>query len=231
MPKSSLGLTTLLRRLGLGFCAVSACCVSLVAASAQQLNPEQLQQIERTASSICNTAKAQGQISRAEVKADISASLGGWIKIIPVEGKAGVEGSASRESYEGLSHDAAAAANEGDRGCREHVFIKMFDWTSGEATRAGEAARATRPPPAPTAPPVTASMECVVTNPSGRPMNVRETPNGEIKDIVSNGRHIKSLRLASAADGKPWAYVADDSGRAIGWMFFPYLNCSGPGIR
>ena len=73
------------------------------------------------------------------------------------------------------------------------------------------------------------SQECVVNNPSGRPMNVRETPRGAIREIVNNGKHVRALRFASADNGQPWAYVSDiDAGREIGWVFFPYLTCSSP---
>ena len=37
------------------------------------------------------------------------------------------KGSLNREEFEGLSRDATGAALEGDRGCRERVFTKMFD--------------------------------------------------------------------------------------------------------
>lgn len=55
-------------------------------------------------------------------------------------------------------------------------------------------------------------------------MNVRETPNGAKKDVISNRAHVRPLRFASAAAGKQWAYVSDISGREIGWVFSPYLT-------
>ena len=208
------------------------------------MSPEQIQQIETTVSSICKTVHVlKGSKKQDQLKADVNAKVGGIFKIIPLDVNVGGEGSVSHETHEGLSQNALDAAIEREGGCRERVFNRMFDWITSELTRAAEAKRVAeakraaeakpdvRPPAATTPPPVTRSMECVVTNPSGRPMNVRETPNGVIKSIVRNGAHIKSLRLASAANDKPWAYVADQSGREIGWVFFPYLTCSDPGIR
>lgn len=94
-------------------------------------------------------------------------------------------------NYQGLSQDATAAALEGDRGCKEREFNRIFDKFIADDTGTTEAARGTAaapataaPPttaPATTASPVTSSMECVVNNPSGRSMNVRETPNGAKK--------------------------------------------------
>lgn len=72
----------------------------------------------------------------------------------------------------------------------------------------------------------TLGRECVVNNPSGRPMNVRDGPRGAITDIVSNGKHVRAVRFASADNGQPWAYISEiNAGREIGWVFFPYLTC------
>jgi hypothetical protein len=295
------------RKLGLGLCAVLGCGIG-VAASAQQLNPEQIQQIEYVTSFVCTTVKEQkGSTSRDQLQADVNAKIGGVFgKIIPLEGGGGAQGLVSHETYEGLSRDATATALEGDRGCRERVFNTMFDrfnvrmaeaargaaaapTTTGSSapatTLAATAPSATTATPATTAPsapatalaatapsattatpattapsaptnalaatapsattpattapsapaantpPVTTGTECVVNNPSGKPMNVRETPNGAKKDIISNRARVRPLRFASAADGKRWAYVSDVTGREIGWVFYPFLSCNGPGIR
>jgi hypothetical protein len=68
--------------------------------------------------------------------------------------------------------------------------------------------------------------ECIVNNPSERPMNVRETPRGAVRGTVDNGKHVRALRFDSADNGQPWAYVSDvDGGRELGWVFSPYLTC------
>jgi hypothetical protein len=255
------------RKLSLGLCAVLACGIGVMAASARELNKEQIQQIEYITATTCTTVKEQkGSATQEQLGANVNAKIGGVFgKIIPLGG--GAQGSVSQQNYEGLSQDATAAALEGDRGCKERVFIRMFDKFIAEDTGTAEAARgaaaapamaapsapttapattapsgpttapATTAPSGPTtaptttAPPGTGSTECVVTNPSGRPMNVRETPNGAKKDSISNHAHVRPVRFASAADGKLWAYVSDVTGREIGWVFFPYLTCNGPGIR
>ncbi len=52
-------------------------------ASAQQLSTAQIEQIERTTSSICNIVKdAIGRVSKKELEADVHAKVGGMIKVI-----------------------------------------------------------------------------------------------------------------------------------------------------
>jgi hypothetical protein len=108
----------------IGLYAVLASGVSISAASAQ-LNPQQIQIIQDTAASICNTVReAKGQNSDVRVQGDINAQLGGLLGKIA---GASAKGSLTKEEFEGLSRDATATAMEGDRGCRERVFNKMFD--------------------------------------------------------------------------------------------------------
>ena len=103
------------------------CWESGASASAQQLNPQQIQIIENTAASICNTVKeAKGQKKDVQIEGDIKAQLNGLVgKIADLGGSA--KGALTREEFEGLSRDATATALESDRGCRERVFNKMFD--------------------------------------------------------------------------------------------------------
>jgi hypothetical protein len=95
--------------------------------SAQQLNPQQLQIIRDTATSVCNTIRdVKGQKNDLQIQGEVKTQLGGLIgKVFDVGGSG--KGSLSREEFEGLSRDATATALEGDRGCRERVFNRMFD--------------------------------------------------------------------------------------------------------
>jgi len=116
-----------------GLMAVLAWSTILSPASAQ-LNREQIQIIRDTAASICDTVKeAKGQKSDLELRGDVNANLAGLIgKVVNIGGSG--KGSLTREEFEGLSRDATATALEGDRGCRERVFNKMFD-KLGEAPK------------------------------------------------------------------------------------------------
>jgi hypothetical protein len=69
------------------------------------------------------------------------------------------------------------------------------------------------------------SESCIVTDPTGTPLNVRSSPNGPIMRTLSNGFRIKILRIA-LANGKTWVYVSDKAGQNIGWVFRPYVTCN-----
>ena len=114
-------------KIGLGLAALLALGVGPGAASAEQLNEQQIQLIKDTAGSICNTVKdAKGQKTDIELEGDIRAQVNGLVgKLADLGGS--VRGSLTHEEFEGLSRDATASALEGDRGCRERVFDKMFD--------------------------------------------------------------------------------------------------------
>jgi len=110
----------------LAICTVLASGGNISSGLAQQLSPQQIQGIQDTAASICNTVKAKGQKTNVQSEGDVKAQLGGLVgKVVDIGGSG--KGSLSREEFEGLSRDATAAALEGDRGCRERVFNKMFD--------------------------------------------------------------------------------------------------------
>jgi hypothetical protein len=100
------------------------------------INPQQIQTIKDTAAAICNTVKeARGQKDDLQIAGDVQLKLNGLIgKVIDVGGSG--KGSLSREEFNGLSREATATALEGDRGCRERLFNKMFDklgWLTRES--------------------------------------------------------------------------------------------------
>jgi len=119
-------------------CAALAWWISLPAASAQQLNSQQIQIIRDTAASICNTVKeAKGQKSESQIQGDVTAKLNGLVgKVIDIGGSG--KGSLNDEQFEGLSRDATATALEGDRSCRERLFNKMFDRFSATPSTSGQ---------------------------------------------------------------------------------------------
>ncbi|NLZ41530.1 MAG: hypothetical protein GX886_09800 [Comamonadaceae bacterium] len=70
---------------------------------------------------------------------------------------------------------------------------------------------------------------CVVADPSGTPLNIREEPNGLIYDTIRNGAWVYASAIR-ISNGKPWAYVyaSDRQGRIgqpYGWVFYRHLNC------
>ena len=68
------------------------------------------------------------------------------------------------------------------------------------------------------------AQTCVVSDPTGTPLNVRARPNGSILGALHNGAHVQVLQI-SYVGGRPWAYIAPlDAGRR-GWVFAGFLNC------
>ena len=107
--------------------AVFLCAAGLAPVAALDFNAEQLQLIQNTAASICNTVKdAAGKKTDLAISGDVKAELNGLVGKVVNVGSTG-KGSLSREEFEGLSRDATAEALKGDQGCRERVFNKMFD--------------------------------------------------------------------------------------------------------
>ena len=70
---------------------------------------------------------------------------------------------------------------------------------------------------------------CVVSDPTGTQLNVREAPNGRVVGSIANGVWV-AVRTRTTANGKPWAYIHDSDmhgtlGDPLGWVYAPYLKC------
>lgn len=69
------------------------------------------------------------------------------------------------------------------------------------------------------------SISCLVTDPTGTPLNVRSAPNGSsIVTTLSNGRRVIPYRVAYDRQNRPWILVGD-SINSWGWVFGPYVSC------
>ncbi len=81
--------------------------------------------------------------------------------------------------------------------------------------------------PIPVAPPPAGS--CLVADPSGTPLNLREAPNGRITGTLPNGRRVSIVSDGADDPDDPdttWARIADAaSGQPLGWVFRRYLDC------
>jgi hypothetical protein len=66
------------------------------------------------------------------------------------------------------------------------------------------------------------SETCTVADPTGTPLNVRRSPNGQIVGALSNGVPV-SIRERRG----DWVSVAPSTGRS-GWVAQKYLDCAGP---
>jgi len=66
---------------------------------------------------------------------------------------------------------------------------------------------------------------CVVTDPTGTPLNVRAFPNGPIDGALHNGAIVRQEQTTLDERGRAWTYVVPlEEGRA-GWVFRNYVSC------
>ena len=69
-------------------------------------------------------------------------------------------------------------------------------------------------------------LRCVVADPTGTPLNVRATPNGDKVGTLPNGLVVMAIRTSVDPRGRPWALVrAQDTGMIEGWVFREFLAC------
>lgn len=66
---------------------------------------------------------------------------------------------------------------------------------------------------------------CMVADPTGTPLNVREYPNGPIVGTLRNGRVVTIHGIRRDNRGRPWAQIYSSDGRNIGWIFREYISC------
>ena len=70
---------------------------------------------------------------------------------------------------------------------------------------------------------------CKVTDPTGTPLNVRESPNGKIIATLPNGTLVTIVEAKNAANGKPWVKVQHyETKKPIGWDFREFVSCFRP---
>lgn len=65
---------------------------------------------------------------------------------------------------------------------------------------------------------------CLVVDPTGTPLNVRSAPQGPVLSTLRNGAAVTVVE-ERVSGGKRWAKVTAD-GKALGWVFAAYLDCS-----
>ncbi len=71
--------------------------------------------------------------------------------------------------------------------------------------------------------PAAAATRCMVTDPTGTPLNVRRF-DGKIIGVLHNGEIVRILRMGEDPQGKPWAYVAYET-NGEGWVYREFISC------
>lgn len=67
---------------------------------------------------------------------------------------------------------------------------------------------------------------CIVSDPTGSPLNVRSTPQGSIVTSLPNGLFVQVLQASRDHKGQPWAFIGTwPDARPIGWVFREFISC------
>ena len=66
---------------------------------------------------------------------------------------------------------------------------------------------------------------CLISDPTGTPLNVRATPGGRIIGNLYNGDYVVMRATARDAGGRPWALVGGTDGSTHGWVFREFISC------
>ncbi|MGE3248577.1 MAG: SH3 domain-containing protein [Beijerinckiaceae bacterium] len=66
---------------------------------------------------------------------------------------------------------------------------------------------------------------CMVSDPTGTPLNVRRSPNGRIVGRVRNGQIVVVRGITRDDRGRPWALLFSNDGASIGYVFREYVSC------
>ena len=67
--------------------------------------------------------------------------------------------------------------------------------------------------------PAVAQAVCIVTDPTGTPLNIRTAPNGEIIGTLRNGAAVTIQSTAYDRSGRLWANIG------TGWVYREFISC------
>lgn len=75
--------------------------------------------------------------------------------------------------------------------------------------------------------PALAQSRCAVTDPTGTPLNIRETPNGEIIGRVTNGVGVRVVNTSFDERGRPWVLIRPRGtpSQVVGWVYREFVSC------
>ncbi len=69
------------------------------------------------------------------------------------------------------------------------------------------------------------AASCVVADPTGTPLNVRDQPAGNVIGTLPNGFRLLSQDSFRDNEGRTWTFVVNREGDPIGWVFRRYIRC------
>jgi hypothetical protein len=66
--------------------------------------------------------------------------------------------------------------------------------------------------------PSPAQTQCQVNDPTGTPLNLRNTPNGEIVGALNNGVSVRVVQVGQDPRGRSWSLIARIAdNHTLGW--------------
>lgn len=71
-------------------------------------------------------------------------------------------------------------------------------------------------------------LVCQVTDPTGTPLNVRNSPNGRVINALRNGREVYILKTSYDSQGRTWVFVGGyyrGEYRVWGWVLREFISC------
>lgn len=108
---------------------------------------------------------------------------------------------------------AAIKRYQAQSGAPESDFL-----TSEQRQRLLRVAQASGPSPAQT--------QCQVNDPTGTPLNLRNTPNGEIVGALNNGVSVRVVQVGQDPRGRSWSLIARIAdNQTLGWVYREYVAC------
>lgn len=71
-----------------------------------------------------------------------------------------------------------------------------------------------------------AQSRCRVMDPTGTPLNIRQTPAGRIVGQLPNGMLVNRAETVRDERGRAWVFVHDrETGDPIGWVYREFVAC------
>lgn len=71
----------------------------------------------------------------------------------------------------------------------------------------------------------TTGATCVVRDPTGTPLNVRQSPGGAVQFSLANGTRIIAEKSWRDGRNREWVYISSQVGQ--GWVFRAHIRCDG----
>jgi hypothetical protein len=68
------------------------------------------------------------------------------------------------------------------------------------------------------------ARDCMISDPTGTPLNIRESPNGRILGTIRNGERV-IMRDTVDVRGKRWAELAWDRPGGTVYVLREYISC------